>query len=104
LTLRGWFTATNTKAGNDISLTWQSTSSMEGMPTLDIVPKKQRAVLESEFDDDILAVIKCSFLGIAPANLNLDDEPDRTVTDVLKEEIVAQRLHMQRSKAKPIKV
>ena len=77
---------------------------MENVPTVDIVPKKQRTILESEFDDDIIAVIKCSFLGIAPANLNLDDEPDRTVTDVLKEEISAQRLHAQRSKAKPIKV
>eukprot|EP00045_Choanoeca_perplexa_P007881 m.72440 g.72440 ORF g.72440 m.72440 type:complete len:797 (+) comp14262_c0_seq1:22-2412(+) len=93
-----------TSVGGEALTNAERTRAMEDMPTLAIVPKKQRAQLESEFDSDVLAVIKCNFLGIAPANLNLDDEPDRTVSDVLKEEIEAQLLHSRRSKTKPIKM
>eukprot|EP00730_Choanoeca_flexa_P002806 TRINITY_DN11181_c0_g1_i4.p1 TRINITY_DN11181_c0_g1~~TRINITY_DN11181_c0_g1_i4.p1 ORF type:complete len:758 (+),score=224.97 TRINITY_DN11181_c0_g1_i4:94-2367(+) len=77
---------------------------MEDAPKLDVVPKKQRAVIEDEFDDEVLAVIKVGYIGINPANLNLDDEPDRTINDVLREEIDSQRLHLQRSKAKATKM
>jgi hypothetical protein len=70
--------------------------------SLDIVPRPTRRVIEESFGDKPLAVLKCWFLGSRPCNLNLDDDPDRTINHVLREEM--ERFRARKKREKPIKV